>query len=73
MKLHPSEQNSVTDIFKSKCPPDVILEVKVQKIISAYFSNLGQRSILASKGTFLWKKGTFFEKKGPKIFTTRSY
>ena len=31
MKLHPSEQNSVTDIFKSKCPPDVILEVKVQK------------------------------------------
>ena len=32
MKLHPSEQNSVTDIFKSKCPPDVILEVKVQKM-----------------------------------------
>ena len=33
----------------------------------AYSRNLGQRSILARKGTFFIKKGTFFEKRSPKI------
>ena len=32
MKLHPSEQNLVTNIFKSKWHPDVTLEVKVRKL-----------------------------------------
>ena len=34
--------------------------------VRAYSRNLGQHSILARKGIFLWKKSTFFEKKGPK-------
>ena len=33
----------------------------------AYSRNLGQRSLLARKGTFVWKKGSFFDKKSQKI------
>ena len=33
MKLRSSEQNLVTNFFKSKWPPDVILEVKERKVL----------------------------------------
>ena len=33
MKLRSSEQNLVTNFFKSKWPPDVILEVKEHKVL----------------------------------------
>ena len=33
----------------------------------AFSKNLGQRSILAIKSTFLWKRALFFQKRTPKI------
>ena len=32
-KLHPSEQNLIADIFKSKWSPDATLQVKVRKVL----------------------------------------